>query len=151
MEVLKPKLKLVEPGEIKLGGYLGEIIDYTVKEQLLDDETWRLFVDQFRIHSDRNNDWRGKYWGKMMRGGALTYRATKNEKLYASLTATVKDMLTVAEEDGRVSTYPKEKEFNGWDMWCRKYVMLGMLYYYDVCKSKALKRKILVFLQKHAD
>lgn len=151
MEKIEPKLRFLSAGELKVGGYTGEIIDYTVSDQLLDEKTWKLFVDQFRIHSDTNNEWRGEFWGKMMRGGALTYIATKNEKLYAVLTASVKDLLSVAEPDGRVSTYPREKEFNGWDMWCRKYVMLGLLYYYDICKSEALKRKIVYFLKRHAD
>lgn len=145
------KLYFPKAGENKSYGYIGEIIDYTIENQLLDEETWKLFVNQFRIHSDTGNDWRGEYWGKMMRGGCLTYRATGNWKLYKILTATVKDLLSTQDELGRISSYPVENEFTHWDMWGRKYVMLGLLYYYDICRSQTLKRSIVRALKRHAD
>lgn len=139
-------------GEIKLGGYGGKMMDYTVERQLTDVDTWIILVDQFRKREDSvNHGWRGEYWGKMMRGASLTYRATKNEKLYAILVDTVKDMLTTQDEYGRFATYTVEKEFHAWDMWSRKYVMLGMIYFLDICKSKALSKKIITALKKHAN
>ena len=36
-------------------------------------------------------------------------------------------------------------------MWARKYVILGMAYFTDICKSKALKAKIISALKRHAD
>ena len=139
-------------GEIKLGGYGGKMMDYTVERQLTDVDTWCILVDQFRLREDSiNYGWRGEYWGKMMRGASLTYRATKNEKLYAILVDTVKDMLTTQDELGRFASYTVEKEFHAWDVWSRKYVMLGMMYFLDICKNKALSRKIITALKKHAD
>ena len=150
--MLISKLEFADVGEIKLGGYGGRIIDYTVNNQLLDADTWALLVRQFRLQQDGVNDgWRGEYWGKMMRGASLTYRATKNEKLYAVLRETVLDMLTTQDKDGRFASYAKECEFRAWDMWSRKYVMLGMIYFLDVCKSRELKRRIVTALKKHAD
>ena len=60
-----------------------------------------------------------------MRGGVLTWEYTLDAELYDVLTETVWDMLTVADSDGRVSTYSRETEFGAWDLWCRKYVLLG--------------------------
>ena len=149
---MKTRLNFPSPGEIKLGGYGGGIIDYTIENQLTDVDTWLLLVDQFRLMEDSiNNGWRGEYWGKMMRGASLTYRATKNEKLYNVLKETVLDMLTTQDEHGRFATYTTDTEFQSWDMWSRKYVLLGMIYFLDICKSKALKTKILTALKKHAD
>ncbi len=144
-------LAFPQTGEIKQLGYVGEMVEYTVEKQYLDRELWKLLVNQFRIHSDTDNGWRGEFWGKMMRGGALTYRATKNEKLYAVLKETVLDLLSTQEKNGRISSYPADKELNGWDMWGRKYVMLGLEYFLDVCKSQTLKRKIVYALKRHAD
>ena len=150
--MIKSKLSFAKPGEIKLGGYGGRMIKYTVENQLSDADTWRLLVEQFRRREDSaNGGWRGEYWGKMMRGASLTYRATKNEKLYSVLAETVKDMLTTQDQDGRFSSYTKEKEFISWDLWGRKYVMLGMMYFLDICKSKALSGKIATALKKHAN
>lgn len=143
---------LLRPTDVRLHGIAEAIVRFPEQKQLLDDETWALFVNQFRLHSDAQDEgWRGEYWGKMMRGGCMTYAVTKNEKLYRSLLLTVKDLLTVQEEFGRISTYTADKEFCGWDMWCRKYVMLGLEYFYDICKNQALKRKIVNVLRKQAD
>ena len=146
------KLQFPLAGEIKVGGYIGKMIDHTVESQLLDADTWALLVDQFRRQEDSiNGGWRGEYWGKMMRGASLTYRVTKNERLYSLLVSTVEDMLTVQESSGRFSTYKSWKEFCNWDMWARKYVMLGMMYFLEICKNKALKAKVIRAISRHAD
>ncbi len=144
-------LTFPKAGENKAYGYVGSAVNYTVEKQYLDSELWKVLVNQFRIHSDDDNGWRGEFWGKMMRGAALTYRATKNEKTYSVLVETVLDLLSTQEANGRISSYPIDKEFNGWDMWGRKYVMLGLEYFLEICKSQALKRKIVYALKRHAN
>lgn len=145
------KYRFPKHGELTVYGYNRDLTEYVTEKQLLDENLWKLFVNQYRTHSDKNGDWRGEYWGKTMRGGCLIYESYKSERLYNVLAATVKEMLSVQEKNGRLSTYPIEIEFNGWDMWCRKYVMLGMLYFLPICKSKALERRIIVSLKKQAD
>lgn len=145
------KYRFPKHGELTVYGYNRDLTEYVTEKQLLDENLWKLFVNQYRIHSDKNGDWRGEYWGKTMRGGCLIYESYKSELLYNVLAATVKEMISVQEKSGRLSTYPMEIEFNGWDMWCRKYVMLGMLYFLPICKSKDLERRIIVSLKKQAD
>ncbi len=121
-------------------------------EQLTDAAQWAKFVQVFRDQPDSDNlGWRGEYWGKMMRGAALVYKYTKDGELYAVLEGTVRDLLTVADEDGRVSSYRRETEFCGWDMWCRKYVLLGMQYFLEITEDGALTDEIITFLKGHAD
>ncbi len=146
-------LQFPNVGESKLYGYGGKMIDYVIQKQLLDTETWTVLVNQFRLKEDSYNfGWRGEYWGKMMRGASLTYRATKNEKLYSVLVDTVKDLLTTQEKSGRISSYSVETELQGgWDMWARKYIILGMTYFLDICKSKALAKKIINAMKRHAN
>ncbi|MBO5271122.1 MAG: glycoside hydrolase family 127 protein, partial [Clostridia bacterium] len=122
------------------------------KEQLCDASLWKRFVQQFRDQIDGDNrGWRGEYWGKMMRGAAFVYEYTHDETLYNVLTETVRDMFTAAEEDGRVSSFTRDTEFDAWDLWGRKYVFLGMEYYYDICKDETLKKEIVQFLCRMAD
>ncbi len=117
------------------------------EKQLSDSALWAKFVDLYRSQPDGENmGWRGEYWGKMMRGGALVCGYTKDAKLYEILNHSVRDMLTVAESDGRVSTYTKDTEFDGWDLWSRKYVLLGCEYYLEICKDEAFKEEIIAFL-----
>ena len=133
-------------------GYANDTVQFFEREQLLDVSSWKIFVQQFRDQLDgKNQGWRGEYWGKMMRGAVMVYEYSQNRDLYRVLTETVEDMLTVAEADGRVSSFSRETEFDAWDLWCRKYVLLGMEYYYDVCADENLKERILRFLCGCAD
>ncbi len=127
-------------------------VRFIEKEQIMDRFLWKRFVDQFREQLDGTNQgWRGEYWGKMMRGAVTVYAYSQSESLYSVLTETVRDMLTVAEPDGRVSSFSRETEFDAWDLWCRKYVMLGMQYYLEVCRDEVLKSEIITFLCCLAD
>ena len=124
------------------------VIDRTIKFieefQLLNEADWKRFVGQFLEDADGPDfGWRGEYWGKMMRGACFVYSYTKNEKLYEVLKTTILDMINAAEPDGRISSYRKEREFRGWDIWCRKYVLLGMQYFIEICKDDELKNKII--------
>ena len=108
-------------------GFSDKAIRFVEDFQLLSPEHWARFVHQFHEKPDSNNAaWRGEFWGKMMRGACFTYSYTKNQELYKILADTVRDMINTADENGRISTYIVEKEFDGWDMWSRKYVLLGM-------------------------
>ena len=121
-------------------------------KQLTDRELWAKFTDVFRSHPDsQNHGWKGEFWGKMMRGGCLVYEYTQDDELYSVLTESVKDMLTTAEADGRVSSYDVTNEFTAWDMWCRKYVILACEYYLDICKDEEFKAQIIEFIKGCAD
>ncbi len=136
----------------KYDGLADTTVKFLEKEQLYDKKLWAKFVQQFRDQLDGTNEgWRGEYWGKMMRGACLVYEYTKDEALYDLLTDTVKDMITVAEDDGRVSSFTRDTEFTSWDMWCRKYVILGMEYYLDICRDDSLRGEIITFISKAAD
>ena len=145
------KLKITD-GVREIGGAFAPAVRFIEDEQLTDDVWWAKFVEQYREMPDAPTlAWRGEYWGKMMRGAVSVYSYIKSDKLYASLEKTVLDMMTVIASDGRVSSYSREGEFQGWDLWCRKYVLLGMLYFYDICKREEIKENILTFCKGHAD
>ena len=132
-------------------GVIGWFSRFIEEFQLLDPVHWKRFVDQFRIHSDTEKGWRGEYWGKMMRGACFVYSATRNPELYRILTATVRDMLSAMEPCGRISSYPLEGEFDGWDLWCRKYVLLGMQYFLEINEEEALAEEIIASMCTQLD
>ena len=127
-------------------------MEFVQKQQLEDVTLWPDFVDVFRRHYDDKDDgWRGEYWGKMMRGACLTYLNTHSYELYRILTNSVYDIIGTQDSLGRISSYSISNEFRGWDIWCRKYVMLGMEYYIDICKDKKFIKIITDSLQNQAD
>ncbi len=132
-------------------GFMHEAFTFVEDFQLLDSELWARFVQQFREEADTDNGWRGEYWGKMMRGACFVYSYTKNEELYHILTQTINDMIETANEVGRISTYPVDLEFDGWDLWSRKYVLLGMQYFLEICDDDAFKAEIVESMRKQVD
>lgn len=120
--------------------------------QLNDPALWSLLVRQFSLKTDCHDEgWRGEYWGKLMRGSCMVYAYTRDESLYQTLEQAVRALLTTQHLTGRISSYLATDEFKGWDVWCRKYVMLGLEHFYVICKNEALKTNILDSLQRHAD
>lgn len=133
-------------------GVMDKHARFLEENQLLTANDWYLFVQQFKINpDDADNGWRGEYFGKMMRGACMTYQYTKSCALYDLLTDVVKQMLTAQDELGRFSSYSLEREFHGWDLWARKYVTLGLLHYYEICRDESLKHSIIAALEKHLD
>lgn len=134
--------------------YIDRSIKYIEEFQLLDPAHWARFANQFRIHSDeggKNGGWKGEFWGKMMRGASFTYSYTRNEELYKVLTETVEDILSTQDELGRISTYTADDEFISWDIWNRKYILLGMQYFGEICTDEDLKHRMLVSMEKQVD
>lgn len=146
-------LNTLPAGSYAFDGYLMDIIRRVEKEQCLDAKLWQLFAGQFRQGSvdDGDNGWRCEYWGKMMRGACFTYRVTGNPELYETLAGTVRELISLQDESGRVSTYSKEHEFHGWDIWGRKYILLGLQYFMEICPDEALKRDITAFMMRFTD
>ena len=113
-------------------GRYEELVSFIEEFQLLRSDLWKRFVQQFKEDSDSDAGWRCEYWGKMMRGACFVYSYSRNPKLYEVLTDTVKDLLSAQDDLGRISSYAVNHEFDGWDLWGRKYVLLGMQYYLEM-------------------
>ena len=138
--------------EIKTNGIMNSAVNFVIDNQLKRRISWQKAVEVFETREDSLDEfWRGEFFGKQMRGAALICEYTKDEELHAILTDTVRDLLTKQDELGRFSTYTVEKEFHGWDMWSRKYVLVGMLYYLRICKDEGLKTTIIQACQRHLD
>ncbi len=132
-------------------GFIDDTFKFIEEFQLLSPTLWQRFAEQFRIDADSDRGWKGEYWGKMMRGATLVYSYTQNQKLYDILEDTINDMINSARTDGRISTYPEEIEFSGWDLWCRKYVLLGMEYFLEICKDEAFAERIVSSMRSQLD
>ena len=100
---------------------------------------------------DADHGWRGEYWGKLMRGACMTWQYTGDQELYDILTETVRELLSFQEADGRISTYSRKEEFTGWDLWCRKYVLLGLIHFYEICTDEAFRQQVLEAAGRHLD
>lgn len=136
----------------KYEGWLHRSLNLITDMQLRDADMWRLFVEQFRgTPDDHDAGWRGEFWGKMMRGACFVYSYSKDKELFNVLKATVNDLVESQDELGRISTYSVEKEYDGWDLWSRKYVLLGMQYFIEISDDKEFNQKVIDCMKKQVD
>ena len=140
---------------MKLEGTLAEAVRFIERNQITDVGLWQKCVQIFRDQVDGDSTWRvtwrGEFWGKMMRGASMVVKYTQDDGMYRILEAAVRDMLTTADELGRISGYSVAEEFTRWDLWGRKYVMLGMMYFMEICRDEALNAEMLAAMVRHAD
>ncbi|MBQ9131862.1 MAG: glycoside hydrolase family 127 protein [Clostridia bacterium] len=148
----EPIIARDDAAAMKWKGVFEQAVRFIEATQICDVNLWTKFVEQYRTKPDGHDlCWRCEYWGKMMRGSAMVVRYTNNLRLYEILEAAVRDMLTTQEENGRFSTYEQYQEFQNWDMWGRKYVLLGMQYFLEICRDKDLEAEIITAMKGHAD
>lgn len=132
-------------------GIIDKSINFIEEFQLLRSDLWCRFVQQFKEDADFEGGWRGEYWGKMMRGACFVYQYSQNPKLYEMLTETIEDILSAQDENGRISSYAVDHEFDAWDIWGRKYVLLGMQYFLEICTDEDLASKIVDSMCRQVD
>ena len=141
--------------KMKLEGTLAEAVRFIERNQICDVGLWRKCVEIFRRHGDGDSTWkvtwRSEYWGKMMRGASMVVKYTGDEGMYEILESAVRDMLTAEDEHGRISGYSTETEFTRWDLWGRKYVMLGMMYFMEISRDEELNRAMVASMRRQAD
>lgn len=139
-------------GSFDYSGEYDRAAKFVESHQVKNTALWASFVEQFKIQVDANDGgWSGEFYGKMMRGACWIYKYTLDPELYTTLENTVRYLLSCQEQSGRISSYAEDKEFTYWDMWCRKYVLLGTQYFYEICKDEELKEQIIDVLNRHLD
>lgn len=119
------------PHSIQLSGYLENDIQNSINHWNKGVLPYGAFVDLFR--NGRTQFAVGEMWGKAVRSGSMFYRYTQDPELKRILDETVRDLLSTQHPNGSISCSPVEKQPEGptGDLWERKYVMLGLMDYYD--------------------
>ena len=126
--------KEISLSKIKLNGPLGKALDISVCNRLKKINYTEL-VDPFRFRNETDYKWRCEFWGKTIRSAILAWKYTQDDELLAMIKATVKDIISTQTSDGCISSYPTDKQLNGWDIWGRKYILAGLLRYYEVVEQ----------------
>jgi len=82
--------------------------------------------------------WQGEHIGKWLHAASLAYEQTHDEKLLATLGASVRRLVAAQTENGYLGTYAPEKRFyappdadtwRSWDIWTQRYNLYGLLTY----------------------
>ena len=133
--------------DVKIEGYLGEKMDSCLKQRVMAQAIEKV-VKPFRDKTEvGDGDWRCEYWGKWFTSAALAYAWQPNTENRAVIDKAVAELLKTPAPDGYIGTRAPQHRLKGWDVWGRKYVLLGLLNYYDLTGDKA----VLDAAKRHAD
>ncbi len=130
---------------IKIGGYLGKKIDLCIKNSIIARNEQDL-IEPFRNRTEKKM-WQSEFWGKWFLAAAKAYEYTHDEKLKAKLDLAVEGLLETQSKDGYIGNYADDAHLKNWDIWGRKYSMLGLLSYYDITNDN----KVLNAVKRLAD
>ena len=130
-DLLKPS------GTAHLTGYIGKKLDLSFENRILAQDADRL-VEPFRNRTELTC-WQSEFWGKWFTSAVLAYRYRPEPRLKEVLDRTVAQLIATQSADGYIGNYAENKHLEKWDIWGRKYCMLGLLAYFDLTKdTKAL-------------
>ncbi len=123
---------------VLINGYVGKKLNASYQNRILAQDVDRLFAP-FRNRTEASC-WQSEFWGKWFTSAVLAYRYRPEPQLKRALDQAVEGLLATQTPDGYIGNYADDKHLASWDIWGRKYCMLGLLAYYDLTKDpKALK------------
>jgi len=122
----------------QLKGYIGTKLDASFQNRILAQDVDRL-VAPFRNRIE-TSCWQSEFWGKWFTSAVLAYRYKPEPQLKKMLDQAVDGLIATQTPDGYIGNYADDKHLQAWDIWGRKYCMLGLLAYYDLTRdAKPLK------------
>lgn len=118
------------PGSVRLEGWIGHKLDLCQRNRVMAQDIERVIVP-FRVRNDGKTGFRCEFWGKWFTSAALGYAYQPTPEHRAVLDQAVQALLATQSPDGCISTYKTPDQLGTWDVWGRKYVLLGLIAYYD--------------------
>ncbi len=121
----------LKPSEsVKLQGFVGDRLNASYLNRIIAQNVDRL-VAPFNNRTE-TSCWQSEFWGKWFTSAVLAYRYKPELLLKKKLEDAVNGLIATQTPDGYIGNYAADKHLAAWDIWGRKYCMLGLLAYYDL-------------------
>ncbi|MEO5593718.1 MAG: beta-L-arabinofuranosidase domain-containing protein [Chitinophagaceae bacterium] len=130
--VVKDRLQQLASPE--LSGFIGRKLDAAYKNRILAQDADNL-IKPF-LNRTESSCWQSEFWGKWFTSALLAYRYKPTEQLKNVLDKSVTDLIATQAADGYIGNYAPGKHLQQWDIWGRKYCMLGLIGYYDLMQNR---------------
>ncbi|MBE0659630.1 MAG: glycoside hydrolase family 127 protein [Bryobacteraceae bacterium] len=127
-------LRSAAAGPTALRGHLGRRILDCVENRILAQDLDRL-VQPFRQRDERSC-WQTEFWGKWALSAASAWKCTRDNRLAEALARSAHALIATQSEDGYIGNYAPNRHLEAWDIWGRKYTLLGLLACHEVCGEK---------------
>ncbi len=126
--------KLSAISEIEVSGFVGDKLNASYLNRILAQDVDKL-VHPFTVR-DEHSCWQGEFWGKWFTSAVLAYNYKPTPELADKLKYAVDELIKTQTIDGYIGNYAPESRLQAWDIWGRKYCMLGLIAYYDISNDK---------------
>lgn len=131
---MKKMLNPVGAENIRLGSFAGEKIDLCISERIMKQDIPHL-TEPFH-HRTETRLWQSEFWGKWMLSAVEAWKYTHDSALMDIMRGAVAGLLETQTPDGYIGNYAPESQLAHWDIWGRKYSMLGLLGFYEISGDK---------------
>ena len=133
----QPVKDVLRPADAEqLTGFIGARLDSAYRNRIMKQDIEKL-AEPFATRTE-TSCWQSEFWGKWFTSAALAYRYKPSPELKTKLDQAVKLLLATQSNEGYIGNYKADKHLQAWDIWGRKYCLLGLLSYYDITKDKAV-------------
>jgi len=118
----------------ELTGFIGSKLDAAYQNRILAQDANQL-IKPF-LNRTEASCWQSEFWGKWFTSALLAYRFKPTAQLKNVLDKSVADLIATQAADGYIGNYAPDKHLQQWDIWGRKYCMLGLIGYYDLTQNR---------------
>ena len=125
--------KLYNAQSATMGGHVGEKLNASYENRILAQDINRL-VEPFRNRTE-TSCWQSEFWGKWFTSAVLAYQYHPEPRLKDILDKAVSELVATQTREGYIGNYTEASKLEQWDIWGRKYCMLGLLAYYNITKD----------------
>src|ERR1700712_3005961 len=119
------KDRLTESEAADMTGFVGKKLEQTYVYRIAGQPSDEL-VEPFR-HRTETHLWQSEFWGKWFTSAVLAYKYRPEPALMKVLQSAVNGLIATQTPDGYIGNYSAAHQLEQWDIWGRKYTMLGLL------------------------
>lgn len=127
------RLSPLPKGAVSIQGYLGQKLELCIQNGVMEKE-YELYIKPFAVRNDDPSKWQGEFWGKWFTSAALAYSYQPTDGHLKLIQTATEGLMKTQTPEGRLSSYTND--FGDWDIWGRKYALLGLVAYYDQTGDK---------------
>jgi len=118
------------PANIQINGYLGEKIDLCIIQRIKKEDV-RQLIEPFKTRNE-TRQWQTEFWGKWILSAIAAFEYNHDPELLKMIQEAFTGLLATQTSDGYIGNYTPEAQLKEWDIWGRKYTLLGLLAYFDI-------------------
>jgi len=130
LNTVTDRLTSFSSSSIKIEGYLGQKMDLVIKGRIKAQDVDHL-IEPFR-HKEETSLWQSEFWGKWIQSAIAAYDYNRDPELPGIIKNAVSGLLQTQMPNGYIGNYSDAAALRHWDIWGRKYTLLGLIAYYDL-------------------